>query len=349
MFSNIQIHNYRGVRKADIEGLKQINLFFGKNNCGKSSVLESIFLISGQSNPVLPITANNMRGFLNFNEETIALDFYEVNPNNSIRIIADGDERREMKIDMIKSDSHDVALGELKTGKSDAAQNHYGLRSSFRLGNSDIWYKSELLIVGEGKENGRVGIDKRYKENLYSRYIPSYQLLVDVADKFAEIIKKKQEEQIIDALKMIEPRLRDIQLVGHNLMVDVGLTQRLSINVLGDGIRKVLGILLAIHECSNGILIIDEMDNGLHFSVMMKLWKAIMYAAKQYNVQIFVSTHSNDLVKGLISWLQEDEARAFRSLVSAYKLIRKDDDEIVSLRYDYENLAYNKEQEIEIR
>ena len=45
--------------------------------------------------------------------------------------------------------------------------------------------------------------------------------------------------------------------------------------------------------------------------------------------------------------MQEDET--YRSLISAYKLIRKDDDEIVALRYDYDGLAYNKEQEIEIR
>jgi AAA15 family ATPase/GTPase len=55
MFRRLDIENFRGIRKAEISDLSRINLFFGKNNCGKSSVLESIFLITGQSNPVLPM------------------------------------------------------------------------------------------------------------------------------------------------------------------------------------------------------------------------------------------------------------------------------------------------------
>lgn len=50
MFTKIEIERFRGIRHASIEGFKQINLFFGKNNCGKSSLLESLFLASGLSN-----------------------------------------------------------------------------------------------------------------------------------------------------------------------------------------------------------------------------------------------------------------------------------------------------------
>lgn len=68
MFDKIKIYNYRGVRYSVLDGLTQINVFFGKNNCGKSSILESIFLITGQSNPVLPITVNRTRGILDSTE-----------------------------------------------------------------------------------------------------------------------------------------------------------------------------------------------------------------------------------------------------------------------------------------
>ena len=63
MFSRIEIERFRSIRYARIEGFKQINLFFGKNNCGKSSLLESLFLVSGLSNPLLPMHINIMRGY----------------------------------------------------------------------------------------------------------------------------------------------------------------------------------------------------------------------------------------------------------------------------------------------
>lgn len=63
MFSKIEIERFRGIKYAFIEGFKQINLFFGKNNCGKSSLLESFFLASGLSNPLLPIHVNIVRGY----------------------------------------------------------------------------------------------------------------------------------------------------------------------------------------------------------------------------------------------------------------------------------------------
>lgn len=53
-FNEIDISSFRGIRQAHIEGLRLVNLFFGKNNCGKSSVLDAVFLISGLSNPKLP-------------------------------------------------------------------------------------------------------------------------------------------------------------------------------------------------------------------------------------------------------------------------------------------------------
>jgi AAA15 family ATPase/GTPase len=349
MFSNIYIKNYRGLRSAEFIKLSQINLLFGKNNCGKSSVLESIFLISGQSNPTLPVTVNNMRGISSFSEQAMTIDFYGSDPENKISIVAEGDVRRELTVEMIRSDSHDVSLENLHSGKSDEALLDYGLKSHYKLNGNNTQYNSEIRLSKNKSSKGRVGIDKRYKETLLSQFIPSGFLQIPITDKFANIVKNKQEGEILETLRIIEPRIKDIQLVGSEIMVDIGMSRRLPINVLGDGIRKLLCIILAIFECANGILIIDEIDNGLHFSVMKNLWSTIFSAAIRNNVQLFISTHSVDMIKGLADCLSEDRQKENRGRVAAYKLIRKENDEVVSLRYDYESLSYSINQEMEMR
>ena len=349
MFSSLSIKNYRGIREANIPDLSMVNLFFGKNNCGKSTVLESLFLISGQSNPSLPVTVNNMRGVASFSQQAMAVDFYGANPQNAIDIAVEGTERRSLHIEMVRSDSHEVALGELRSGKSDAFHKYYGLKASYSIGGSPVSYKSELIVSGENREHGRIGVDKRYKERLFSRYIPSGQVETGLARTFADVVKNKREAEVAEALRVFEPRLRDIQLVGDDLLVDMGFQQRLLLNVMGDGIRKVLSIILAIYECAGGILIVDELDNGLHFSVMEDLWAVIFSTASRQNVQLFASTHNIDLLKGLVAWLDTDGAACYREKVSAYKLIRTETDEIATLRYGYGQLSYSNAQELEVR
>ncbi len=349
MFSNIYIKNYRGLRNAELNKLSQINLLFGKNNCGKSSILESIFLISGQSNPTLPVNVNSLRGISSFSEQAMAIDFYDSNPENKISIIAEGDVRRELTVEMIRSDSHDVSLESLHSGKSDEALLDYGLKSHYKLNGNNTQYNSEIRLSKKDSSKGRVEIDKRYKETLFCQIIPSGFLQIPITDNFANIVKKKQEGEILETLRIIEPRIKDIQLVGQEIMVDIGMPQRLPINVLGDGIRKLLYIIVLIFESANGILLIDEIDNGLHFSVMKKLWSTIFSVAIKNNVQLFISTHSVDIIKGLADCLSEEHQKENRELVAAYKLIRKENDEVVSLRYDYESLAYSINQEMEMR
>lgn len=94
MFRDIEIERFRSIRHARIEGFRQINLFFGKNNCGKSSLLESLFLASGLSNPLLPMHVNFVRGYQKTRLEDLKFDFYNLDTTAPIHIrMADGEIR----------------------------------------------------------------------------------------------------------------------------------------------------------------------------------------------------------------------------------------------------------------
>lgn len=344
-FTNINIENFRGIRKCTLARLGLINVFFGKNNCGKSSLLESIFLMCGPSNPTLPIVVNNMRNLISFSEEDFRAEFYGLNPENEILITGSGDQKRVVRIGMITSHSRQVQLDRLTQQNADQAGKHFGFKINFSAGEDERIHHTEL-VVAEGN-NGKASTDKLYKESLYAEYIPSGYMMQNVNEKLAQIIKNKKENDILEALKLVEPRIKDIQLLDKKIMVDIGLNERLPINVLGDGVRKVLSILLSIHNAQNGMLMVDEIDNGLHYSVMPKLWNVILQTCKKLNTQMFVSTHSIDMVKALVSAMSEIDVQD--NDVSAFKLMKKSDDELVALRYGIKELSYSIEQELEVR
>ena len=102
MFNRIKIERFRGIRYASIEGFKQINLFFGKNNCGKSSLLESLFLASGLSNPLLPINVNFIRDYGKSNFNDLILNFYNLDSTQPISIQMIDGEVRNLNITLFK-------------------------------------------------------------------------------------------------------------------------------------------------------------------------------------------------------------------------------------------------------
>lgn len=349
MFEALHIRNFRGIKSADIDGFKQINLFFGKNNCGKSTVLEALLLVSGQSNPTLPLTVNSMRNYGKFTEDDLNIEFYNLNPDNKIRISAEGEETRWLEISKVKSNSNTINLDSLAKGASDNAARTYGYKLNYSLGGKENKYSSELILKEGNTDQGKISIDKRYKEVIFSQYITSSSQQAKQEEEFSKIVANKEEDYILSALQQIDPTIKDIQLVGDEILVDIGAHQRLPINMMGDGLRKLLMIILAIYRSRNGILLIDEIDNGFHFSTMEILWKVILTASTKNNVQLFATTHNIDSLKGLCNILNNVDFEYYRDKVGAYKLIKDKDGIVTSLSYDYPSFQYSINQELEMR
>ena len=134
MFNKIEIERFRGIKYASIEGFKQINLFFGKNNCGKSSLLESLFLASGLSNPLLPIHVNFMRGYNKSRLNDLKLDFYNLESSQPIHIRVENKEKRDLKIRLFEQNQSNVSLNADNTNiLSNVEEGKYGLKFNFKI------------------------------------------------------------------------------------------------------------------------------------------------------------------------------------------------------------------------
>lgn len=348
MFHNIEINRLRGIKHSKIEGLKQINLFFGKNNCGKSSLLDAIFLISGISNPKLPLNVNIIRNYRRLEPSDMKLDFYSLDMSNPIVIKAENDETRELQISVVESSSSKVnLLGEDNNVASTDLNNKYGLVLKYKV--DEHAYESSIIMSHSSNNSleQRIKMPAHYKEKLTCRYLnPKFDFTTSI-DGLVDVIKNKDEAFIVNALRLIEPNIKDFVLSQNEVLVDIGLDKRIPINMMGDGARKILSILTSIYECKNGIVLIDELSNGFHYSVMKGVWRAIISVAKKNNVQIFATTHDLDSIKGLRDAAKSGEE--YNDSIVCFKLQRTADYELKSYTYSLDSVDYSLTQEIEIR
>lgn len=348
MFHNIEINRLRGIKHSKIEGLKQINLFFGKNNCGKSSLLDAIFLISGISNPKLPLNVNIIRNYRRLEPSDMKLDFYSLDMSSPIVIKAENDETRELQISVVESSSSKVnLLGEDNNVASTDPDNKYGLVLKYKV--EEHAYESSIIMSHSSNNSleQRIKIPAHYKEKVTCRYLnPKFDFTTSI-DGLVNVIKNKDEAFIVNALRLIEPNIKDFVLSQNEVLVDIGLDKRIPINMMGDGARKILSILTTIYECKNGIVLIDELSNGFHYSVMKGVWRAIISVAKKNNVQIFATTHDLDSIKGLRDAAKSGEE--YDDSIVCFKLQRTADYELKSYTYSLDSVDYSLTQEIEIR
>lgn len=345
VFRNIEINGYRGIQHALIDDFKQVNLFFGQNNCGKSSLLDAIFLISGLSNPFLAVQINFVRGYGKTGLNDLGFSFYNLNTDNPIHIKTEGIKRREIKISLFEY-KQDKVLLDTKEGNMLSNKNgeKYGLRLNSMIGNKSLF--SELIFDSSESNNVTNKVPKDYEETLHCSYLsPKYDFMTSL-NGLKNILQNKDEHFIMDGLKLIEPRIVDFVFTDGEMFVDVGLGKRIPVNMMGDGARKIVSLLTAIYDCKEGVLLVDEISNGFHYSVMCNLWKVLLHAAKRNNTQLFVTTHDIDSIKGLKNAAFNSE---YADNIAAFKLLRTKDDELKSYYYSVDGLKYAINQEIELR
>ncbi len=168
---------------------------------------------------------------------------------------------------------------------------------------------------GMSSESTRIARALKQQQPSASRFITAAALTPDVvANLFEAVVLTPEEDLVIEALKIIEPSIERIAPVGTErwrsgpyrpgarggmLVRCKGVRSRIPIGSMGDGIWRMLGLALALVRAEGGILFVDEIDTGLHFTVMADMWKLVYKTAKRLNVQVFATTHSRDCTESL--------------------------------------------------
>ncbi|MDU9048537.1 MAG: AAA family ATPase [Candidatus Electrothrix sp. Rat3] len=330
MIEQFEIKNFRGFSEYKIDDVGQVNLLVGTNNCGKTSILEAIRLLKSEGNlyDLLSVLLRRGERIQKDTEENrriygdLCRLFYgfELNPTSYFSITGHINNQDEV----ISVSVHDIPIQpELFEKEPDfSAGYHLNVR----------WNETKDQDFPLSLDGGlsydyirrRSNIKPSTVKESKLEFVPTSSLSTqEIVALFEEIVLTPDEDLVLDALRIIEPDITRLASLGGNtryyplrpgnydrggLFVKTSKwEERVPIGSFGDGIWRLLGLILSLVAAKNGTLLIDEIDTGLHHTVMSKMWKLICITARKLNVQVFATTHSSDCWKTLADNAVEDE------------------------------------------
>lgn len=347
MFANAQIEHFRGIRSANLEDFKRLNLFWGKNDCGKTTLLEALFLLSGCSNPRLPININTFRDFFRLSEDDLKLWFYELDEQMPIVLKTSNGDSRMLLISSVHSAPDSAA--DMDSDQSNPVSRLYGLKLSFSYNNES--YVSTIKLAPRPDNSPEIIQDRAqgYTENLRTRLVFANYPYGRVAEILKDIIKNNEKPYILEGLQSFDSRIVDWNMVDDYVWVDIGLGALVPINIMGNGIRKLLVVLSTFYSCKNGIVFVDEIDNGVHYSKFQTIWDCVIKASMRMNVQVFATTHSLDCLRGFSSALEKHEISDSVDIGRGFVLEKTSDGILHSDSYTSYQLKYAFANDFDVR
>ncbi len=167
--------------------------------------------------------------------------------------------------------------------------------------------------------------------------------------RFGEVELEGHIDSITDCLRTIDERIKELKSLSIQapmIYADMGLNRLVPMGFLGDGICRHLSMTLAFYESRNGMILIDELENGLHHSVLKGVWQNIDYLSQKFNVQVFATTHSRECLVAARDAFATDEIARDAAL---YHRLERQDDRIIATTYPFDDFDFTLDYGAEIR
>ena len=315
MIETFTLKNFRCFIDTSVSPLSRINLITGKNNCGKTAFLEGLFLHLGATNPELPLNINTFRGigklvpnaqeiwgwlFTNKDcQKTITLTSYDsLGKKSDLHIFLEMPEHSVIE----QKDETEGEVGER-------------LLPDFM---STKGGQQRLVLHFQGAEDileSKVFAEVTKEQILFTRdkklttlpFPPSIFMATKIrhyaedAERYSRLEEAGLHEEIIEALQEIEPKLKRfvVSIVSGipSLRADLGGKRTIPISYMGEGMNRLLSLALAIPICQGGVLLIDELENGIYHGALAKVLQSIYKLVKKFNVQLIATTHSWECIR----------------------------------------------------
>lgn len=354
--ATLKIRGFRGLSRLDLNGLGTFNILLGANDVGKTSILEAIFLLSGSANMQLPLQIQQT--FRNYGVGELAdlsalfhkLDFDQ-------RITLEARYCDSTKLTLAISAPHEPLATKIQSevppsdpSSSSVSSGRHYLRYDGTVQKAaqqkPLPFSGELIERGDNLELTKMP-DAFANDLTVASFIGArFQYNSSV---IGEVIVEKKKDALLRYLRIINPRVEEIAVRGDKAYLDIGLKKMMPLNMFGSGMIRAATILSLSILRAEQILLIDELENGLHYKAIPPLLKTLLEFSSERHLQIFVTTHSREILKALKDVLSLPEFSGYRQTTNCYVLQRDKSGLVHSYKYEYRQYEHTIEYDIEIR
>ncbi len=323
MIRTLRLENYRSFEEYALRDLAKVNLLVGPNNCGKTSILEAVHLLASRGNPLVLTNSATRRGELDFRVDDQGrrssltplhhhFHGHQLAPGTYFAITSnDGLGSVRMQIEEAEDDQT-LDIFEIETATATPL--------ALRICRGDDKDVAVSLTEDGSLEWGFVTRRRRALESigkpLPATFVTAESLYArEMAAAWDQVVIQGRKSEVVEAMRILQKDLRSIDFLtgdrGARTPSTAGIvlgfqagSPPVPIGSYGDGMRRLLALSLSLVRAAHGFLLIDEIDTGLHWTVMEEMWKLVVDNALRSSIQIFATTHSHDCIIGLASLLR---------------------------------------------
>ena len=371
MIEEISFEKYRGFQQFRMERLSPVNLIVGRNNCGKTSALEAVQLMVSGGDPGVLAQIAWQRG-----EVVLSHDDNDRTRRDASPDISHFFHGHNFGPGVYFCIATKNGVGKLTVHISLPEEKEIQKRLFEEFGDVSPAYAvvfegASHRLAKEGNalpvtEDGAFLVDRLYR---FARRpgstpdaTPTVQFITpdsleprSMSDMWDRVLVEGKEEIVIKAMRILEDDLTDIFFLsgqravrsggrGGVLLGFKGTKRRIPMGSHGEGMRRLLALSLSLSQAAGGVLLVDEIDTGLHWSTMADMWQMVVSSAVDTNTQVFATTHSLDCLRGLASLCEDHKGLAEH--VSVHKIDRELEEAVV---FDVSQIEIAVSQEIEVR
>jgi len=342
MLTSLRVSGFRDLRELEVQRLGPVNLFVGANNSGKTSLLEAVEIFLGRGETRALFAGCARREETLRSDRQLLVDVCHLFQGHKLR------PGTEFSIHGHNGGDRSVHVQVPRERLSEAEMRRLGERlERSRIGRQEVLtgldveergrMEEEILALRVWTEGWEEDVEvllplTESGGSPYLEYLATRRRLSDgegVTFNFITtagldpqqlvrlwdgIVLGAEEPMVLDSLRVVEPRIERIAAVSREVSSGAfvlrmeGSDQRVPLGSMGDGIRRLLALSACLARSANGTVLIDEIDTGLHHTVMAKMWKLVVETALRRKIQVFATTHSMDCVNALAALCEDEPA-----------------------------------------